>query len=390
MGKNKTPQKDPVEKQYEEWLYPPPLNCLELPYCANYLFDHYMFWPDREDWGETCVLIAGCGTNQGACFAYHNPKLQIVGIDVSAASLAHENQLKKDYRLDNLTLHHLPLEDVASLEREFDLIFAHGVLHHLRDPAAGLRALAGVLSREGAINLMLYGRYGRAGVYMLQDLFRKLGLEQTGRDVELAREALSCLPSNHPVGAVMQSAPFVRSDSGVVDTFLHKRDVAYTVDECLELLSACGLAFQGWNHNMLYYPDAYFPRGEPLYERIDGLGEADIWRTMELVSAPPKHQLTACRKDRPKTYVIDFEGDAFLGYVPVKREAFMRKMGPSKLDAMNYFEINLFRQFDGTRTVGECMEGTGFRGGRGGLEDAARRFVRYLWRIGYIYIKKNK
>jgi 2-polyprenyl-3-methyl-5-hydroxy-6-metoxy-1,4-benzoquinol methylase len=43
------------------------------------------------------------------------------------------------------------------------------VLHHLADPDAGLRALRSVLKPEGAIDLMVYARYGRTGISMLQD-----------------------------------------------------------------------------------------------------------------------------------------------------------------------------------------------------------------------------
>jgi hypothetical protein len=34
-------------------------------------------------------------------------------------------------------------------------------LHHLPDPQAGLRALCAVLKDDGALALMLYGKYGR-------------------------------------------------------------------------------------------------------------------------------------------------------------------------------------------------------------------------------------
>ena len=81
-------------------------------------------------------------------------------------------QLKRKYNLTNLETRQLPIEGAAALGRSFDLIVCTGVLHHLADPDAGLRALRSVLKPEGAMYLMVYAPYGRTGVYMLQDYCR--------------------------------------------------------------------------------------------------------------------------------------------------------------------------------------------------------------------------
>ena len=80
-------------------------------------------------------------------------------------------KLKRKYRLDNLEV--APdsrSERAAELGRRFDHVVCTGVLHHLPDPDAGLRALRDVLAPGGALHLMVYAPYGRAGVYMLQDV----------------------------------------------------------------------------------------------------------------------------------------------------------------------------------------------------------------------------
>lgn len=368
-------------------MYPNPINCLDIPYCDNYLFDHYKFWPDRDGWGDIEVLIAGCGTNQAACFAYHNPDLKVVGIDVSAASLAHENFLKKDYGIENLALHQLAIEDAGSLGKEFDLIFSHGVLHHLENPALGLRALKEVLHRDGSMHLMLYGKNRRVGVEMLQNMFRMIGLTQEKSDVEMVKTALNYLPQGHPAECWIKGSPDMRFDGGIVDTFLHKRDVAYTAEDCLAFLEACDLDFQGWDINSYYYPDAHIPRNNPLYKAINGLPERDMWQAMDLFVGIANHQFLACRKDRRANWRITFEGDEFLEYIPIKRMNLMTRTGTLKLNTMNYFEIHFFRACDGKRTVAECIDKTGIAGNRKILENKARAFISHLWRIGFVYLK---
>ena len=69
------------------------------------------------------------------------------------------------------------------MKRYFDLIVCTGVLHHLADPDAGLRALRSVLNPKGAMYLMVYAPYGRTGVYMLQDYCRRLGIGTSEQEI---------------------------------------------------------------------------------------------------------------------------------------------------------------------------------------------------------------
>jgi len=141
------PLADVVSGHYERWVYPEPIQDLPAWLAGNWQwFDpshaHRLFWPDREYRPDLDILIAGCGTNQAAVFAYNNPGATVTAIDVSAASLDHHRFLKDKYALTNLELHRLPIEEVGSLDRDYDLVISTGVLHHLADPKAGMRALA--------------------------------------------------------------------------------------------------------------------------------------------------------------------------------------------------------------------------------------------------------
>lgn len=116
------------------------------------------------------ILCAGCGSSQAPLIALNDPDCSVTGIDLSETSLAHSNRLRDRRGLKNLELRQMSLLDVGQLNRTFDLILCTGVLHHLPDPDAGLKALADVLEPSGSMSIMLYGKAARAGIYQRQDI----------------------------------------------------------------------------------------------------------------------------------------------------------------------------------------------------------------------------
>ena len=186
-----------------------------------------MFWPNGAYKPELDILVAGCGTNQAAVLAYNNPQAKIVAIDVSQASLSHHRYLLDKYNMKNLELHLLPIEDVRQLDRDFDLIISTGVLHHLADPEKGIQALSTCLRRDGVIALMLYAKYGRIGVEILQSVVRDLNLPQNEASILLIRDMLGILAPDHPIKSYLNIAPDLQYDAGLVDTFVYSAERAF-------------------------------------------------------------------------------------------------------------------------------------------------------------------
>ena len=165
---------DPIGAFYTSHPYPPPVADLERqrqdwqrPNRRRAEF--HLLWPTSEYREDLDILVAGCGTFQAAKHAICWPQARVSAIDISATSLEHTNALARKHNLTNLVATQLPIERVPALDRTFDLIICTGVLHHLADPDAGLRALRSVLRPEGVMHLMVYAPYGRTGVYMLQE-----------------------------------------------------------------------------------------------------------------------------------------------------------------------------------------------------------------------------
>ena len=392
------PLADVVSGQYRKWVYPEPI--VDLPgWLAGswQWFDpshaHRMFWPDRAYQPDMDILVAGCGTNQAAVFAHTNPRAKVTALDVSGPSLEHHRFLKEKYGLRNLELHLLPIEDAGTLGRDFDLVVSTGVLHHMASPEAGMQSLAGLLKPHGVAAIMLYARYGRIGVEIMQGVFREIGLTQDEASLFTVKEAISLLPADHPVRSYLSFAPDLRFDAGLVDTFLHGRDRSYTVDDCLDLVASAGLVFQGWFLKSSYEPPAP-PRGG-FHEAVAALPDRRRWGVMERINTRNAcHFFTACRADRPQdSYRIDFSSRDWPGYVP----AFRHRCG---LDGQAVFrpgwrmqltpaQLALLAHLDGRRTIREILAEVAKEGTLPGRSDGdrelfARTFFQSSWQLDFM------
>jgi SAM-dependent methyltransferase len=401
---NDNPRADVVTRQYERYRYPQPIEDLEI-WLGNHWewYDpshaHRVFWPDREYKPDLDILIAGCGTNQASVFAFMNPDAKVVAVDISQPSLDHQQYLKDKHGLFNLELNLLPIEELSSLNRDFDLIVSTGVLHHMADPQVGMNAIASCLRPDGAMGIMLYAKYGRVGLELLQQLFRDLGLGQNESSIAQVRETLSMLTPEHLVQPYLKMAGNLQSDAVLVDTFLHGRERCYTVDDCIDLVTTAGLVFQGWFNKAPYYPHDLFSRSNTLYPAINALPEPAMWSAVERINTVNAcHFFMACRPERPKeTYAIDFSTEACLDYVPLMR----MRCGLSGSEiyrsdwraTLNSAQLPFVQQVDGHRTIREIVAAVrGEASSRGSLADVekfARKLFQALWRLDFLAIALN-
>ena len=395
---SESPLADIVSSQYEKWVYPEPIRDLPAWLAHNWQwFDpshaHRLFWPDRSYKPDLDILIAGCGTNQAAVFAYTNPGARVLAIDVSGPSLEHHQFLKDKYGLRNLELQRLPIEEAGGLDRDFDLIVSTGVLHHMAQPEAGLQALAACLRPNGVVGLMLYARYGRIGVELLQALFRELGLQQDEASLLTVKETLALLPQEHPIRQYLSLAPDLQFDAGLVDTFLHGRDRSYTVGDCLDLVASAGLVFQDWFLKAPYYP----PVGaqDRFHAAVAALPVQQQWSVMEKIRTRNAcHFFTACHAQRPLgSCRVDFASVTALDYVPAFRyrcgmdgQAVFR---PDWRIALEAGQEAVLRNVDGQRTLRQLVEAAANAGPlaqRSAPEREAyvRNFMRSLWENDFV------
>ena len=263
---------DEVRAQYEALPYPArdprdeairlvtgtPSHILEI--------NHYLFSGRLNFIRPFRALVAGGGTGD-ACIMLAQQLVdrrcpgEVVYLDLSSASRQVCEARAKARGLRNIQFLTGSLLDLPSMNiGQFDYIDCTGVLHHLPDPTAGMQALASVLHPEGGIGVMLYGEYGRSGVYPLQQMLQTLApLSMALEDrLAMAKRLIRFLPTTN----LFRRNPYLNDhvtggDAGLYDLLLHSCDRAFTVPEISAMTAASGLRVVAFLEPVRYEPATY-------------------------------------------------------------------------------------------------------------------------------------
>lgn len=295
-----------VRSQYERYPYPfrdPDSEVRgKTKTVANSLplMGHYLFRGNSLRFKKFRALVAGGGTGDATVhlaeqLAAVRSEGEIVHLDISTQSIDIARRRVEKLRLHNVRFVEGSLLDLAEMGIEnFDYIDCTGVLHHLDDPLAGVKALGSVLKEDGGISIMLYGELGRTGVYHFQEMIRMLGEpDDTLEDlVHLSRHLLSTLPkSNWLVRSGWIQAVETVDDSEIVDLFLHVRDRAYRVDAIYDLVETAGLRIVTFLPPFMHNPTFWIPPGDKLHKRLSDLSYRDRAQFAELLTGGPNRHL---------------------------------------------------------------------------------------------------
>jgi len=308
-----------VQEQYQQFPYP---RYTREQISAGTQMDilrhiHLRLFPTRSLDGLK-ILDAGCGTGQTIMWlGVHHPEVDILGIDISKPSIDLAAGYANEWDITNVRFKHHQIYDVEELGEEFDLIISTGVLHHLSDPPRGLRTLASVLKPDGAMFLMLYGLYGRLGVYVAQDLLRLLdnGESQSER-APVARKVIDALPEGHQFSAKRWGDLGMEGDSGLVDLLLHPQDRAYTVPDIYEFVESAGLELVGWHPPSSYDAESLIP-DRALRRSVAQLDQPKQAALAELLRCGHKRHFFFVGHPGFKADTVNVEGSNWLEVVPV-------------------------------------------------------------------------
>jgi SAM-dependent methyltransferase len=395
---------DAVRAFYDSHPYPPPISDLSSRR-DRYSDPHrrraqsLLLWPLEKPRPERKILVAGCGTSQAAKYALAESRARVTAIDISETSLRHTRGLQKRHGLRNLDLRRLAIERVGELGERFDQIVCTGVLHHLADPDAGLRSLRDALAPNGAMHVMVYGAYGRAGITMMQDYCRLLGIGSDAAELRDLAATIGALSSDHPIAGVKKRAKDFGEPDALADALLNPRDRAYTVPQIHDWLQRCGLKFGRWYEQAPYLPQCGAMGRTPHAGRLSSLPPLAQHAAMELLRGTmDRHAFVAYRDDRAAlSQPIAFDGDTWRSYVPVGLpwSRYIRDRAPPGFSAVlinpNHIypdlalliepeQERLLAALDGERSVGEILESAA-----GAMSDEeGRQFMKRLWEYDHI------
>lgn len=194
------------------------------------------------------ILVAGCGTLEPVAVALANPEADILAVDLSENSL---KKLRWQAKLRGVGSRiRTQAGDFQHLRGEFDYVIATGVLHHLPDPAAGLRQLAALAPGRAVFRFMVYSRWGRDLLYGAKELGRLLGI----RNPADFRAMIAALPAAHPYKIYFHLYTDALTDGGLADGYLHPCDQPFTATSLEKFLHDAGLDARLFLHR---------PEGQP-------------------------------------------------------------------------------------------------------------------------------
>ncbi|UFS68778.1 class I SAM-dependent methyltransferase [Geomonas sp. RF6] len=232
---------DIVRRHYELYPYPHYPLLASVRRCDTYAANLSALWcrfngelPSPE---ARRILIAGCGSFSPYPFALANPDTPITALDLSASSLRRARLHCLLHGQRHVTFREGDLRDPCAIDGAFGLIDSFGVLHHLEDPLAGMRALAAHLCEGGILRVMVYSRYTRREEESVRRALRILGV----RDPATARRLLKRARKGSRLRRFLEASEEVSGTAGLADALLHPCVTTYRIDEFMELVAASGL-----------------------------------------------------------------------------------------------------------------------------------------------------
>jgi len=178
------------------------------------------------------ILIAGCGTFAPYPWSVANPDTEITALDLSERSLKRAKLHCLLHWRRNVVYKCGDLLDNSNDSGKFALIDSYGVLHHLDDPLAGLKALEAKLLPGGILRIMVYSRYARRDEESIRRALRLLKVS----DPIKARRLLGKARTGSRLAQYMALSDEAGTDAGLADALLHPKVHTFRIDGLMDMI----------------------------------------------------------------------------------------------------------------------------------------------------------
>ena len=262
-----------VQRQYEEmpyprWIKPAPVG---RPTTIDwYLLNQFPLAGVRNLAKREAldILVAGCGTGQQSIeTAQRFAPAKVLAVDLSLSSLSYAKRKTQALGLTNIDYAQADLLQLGSIGRSFDVIEASGVLHHLRDPAAGWRVLLSLLRPGGVMHVGLYSALARADIRAGREFIAERGIGRTAADIRQCRQDILGSADGTPLKSVSKYSDFF-TVSECRDLVFHVQEHQLTIPEIKAFLADNNLTFLGFANAPAQSYRARFPN-DPAMTDLD-------------------------------------------------------------------------------------------------------------------------
>lgn len=231
-----------VRLHYEKYPYPHYSLLASVRRCDTYALNLESIWsrfngelPPEE---KNRLLLAGCGSFSPYPASLANPHAEITALDLSRRNLRRAKLHALLHGCRNITYEAGDLLDQGKAHGEYGFIDSFGVIHHLADPLAGLRALETRLAKGGVLRLMVYSSRGRKEAESIRKALRLLGV----RDVPTVRGMIRRADRRSRFYRYVQESYEATFDAGLADAFLHPCASTFSIDELMAMVGKTGLS----------------------------------------------------------------------------------------------------------------------------------------------------
>jgi tetratricopeptide (TPR) repeat protein len=242
-----------VRRQYEENPYPRWMKAGLAPQSAGmaavlggpplYFDLAGAAFPDAPE-----ILMAGCGTGQHALYMTSRFRgARTLAVDLSLNSLAYAKRKAAELGFDNIEYVQGDILHLGALDRQFDIIGCAGVLHHMAEPLAGWRVLAGLLRPGGVMKIGLYSEIARRHLAAGRALIAEKGYAATPGDIRRCRQDMlaRAAAGDADMARICGGEEFF-SLSQCRDLLFHVQEHRLSLPEIEAALEALGLHFLGF------------------------------------------------------------------------------------------------------------------------------------------------
>jgi SAM-dependent methyltransferase len=241
-----------VRDQYEENPYPR-WRYINKNIASNFLLKlNNDIKPNKVEFNNNflnpTVLIAGCGTGKQLVEAISYNNSNVVGVDLSLTSLAYAIRKIDEIGYKNIEFLQGDILHLKDLKRKFDVIECVGVLHHMKDPLAGLKVLLDILKPHGFLKLGLYSEISRQHIVGIKEFIKKKKFKTSIKDIRNCRESIVNQNKNKLFQKVINNFDFY-STSSTRDLIFDVQEHQFTIPKISKILDNFNLEFLGFTNS---------------------------------------------------------------------------------------------------------------------------------------------